>query len=78
MSEREQGRSGGWRPSRTQKIVGVLVLLVVWTVAAGRWTDKDCGLGMSYRLVLTHGAPEQYEGCEEEPSGPEFTDDYRG
>jgi hypothetical protein len=68
----------GWRPSRTQKIVGVLVLLVVWTTAAGRWTDKDCGLGQSYGLVLTHGAPERWEGCEDEPGGPEYTDDYEG
>ncbi|KMS78050.1 hypothetical protein ACH49_18265 [Streptomyces leeuwenhoekii] len=41
----------------------MLVLLVVWMVAADRWTDKDCGLGQSYGLVLTHGAPERYEGC---------------
>lgn len=75
MSEQEKR---GWRPSRTQKIVGVLVLLVVWTVAAGRWTDKDCRLGESYRLVLTHGAPERYEGCESEPGGSEYTDDYQG
>lgn len=68
----------GWRPTRNQKIVAVLVLLLVWTVAAGRWTDKGCQMGMSYRLVLTHGAPERYEGCEDEPGGPEYTDDYYG
>lgn len=69
----------GWRPSRAQKIVGVLVLLIVWTAAAGRWTDKDCRLGHAYRLVLTHGAPERWEGCEEEGSGrSEYTDDYYG
>jgi hypothetical protein len=68
----------GWRPTRTQKIIAVLVLLVVWTVAAGRWTDKGCRLGESYRLVLTHGAPERYEGCVKESGGSEYTDDYLG
>lgn len=76
MSEVERR---GWRPSRTQKIIGVLVLLIVWTAAAGRWTDKGCGfVPQSYGLVLTHGAPERYEGCEDEPGGPEYTDDYYG
>lgn len=66
----------GWRPTRAQKIVAVLVLVLVWTVAANRWTDKDCRLGESYRLVLTHGAPERWEGCESGPGGSEYTDDY--
>lgn len=71
--------SRGWRPSRTQKIVGVLVLLIVWTAVAGRWADKGCDLvPQSYGLVLTHGAPERWEGCEDEPGGPVYTDDYRG
>jgi hypothetical protein len=80
MSEnRVDGRERGWRPTRNQKIVAVVVLLLVWTVAANRWTDKDCRLGESYRLVLTHGAPERYEGCESEPGGgSEYTDDYLG
>ncbi|WP_030188140.1 hypothetical protein [Streptomyces violaceorubidus] len=69
----------GWRPTRNQKIVGVLVLLLVWTVAANRWTDKGCQLGQSYRLVVTHGAPERYEGCVEEGRDRvEYTDDYYG
>lgn len=67
----------GWRPSRTQKIVAVLVLLVVWTSLAGQWTDKDCDfIPQSYGLVLQHGTPDRDEGCEEEPWGTSYTDDY--
>lgn len=74
----EVGRRG-WRPSWPQKVIILAVLLLIWTVAAGRWEDKGCQLGMSYRLVLTHGAPERYEGCVEEGAGRvEYTDDYYG
>jgi hypothetical protein len=68
----------GWRPTRTQKIVAVLVLLIVWTALAGQWADKGCGLPQGYGLVIQHGAPDRMEGCEDEPDGPEYTDSYYG
>lgn len=66
----------GWRPSRTQKIVAVLVVLIAWTVMAGQWADKGCGLPQGYSLVIRHGTPDRSEGCEDEPTGPEYTDNY--
>ncbi|MGW0948543.1 hypothetical protein ACWD4O_39135 [Streptomyces sp. NPDC002623] len=75
MSESEKR---GWRPTRTQKIVAVLVLLVAWTAMAGQWADKGCNLPQGYGLVVQHGTPDRYEGCEDEPSGPAYTDDYGG
>jgi hypothetical protein len=69
----------GWRPSRTQKIVAVLVLLIAWTAMAGQWADKGCDLvPQGYGLVVQHGTPDHDEGCEDEPSGPEYTDNYYG
>jgi hypothetical protein len=68
----------GWRPSRTVKIVGVLVLLIAWTAMAGQWADKGCGLGQGFSLVVQHGTPDRNEGCEDEPSGTTYTDDYYG
>lgn len=64
--------------SRNTKIVVVLVLLIVWTALASGWTDKGCNLvPQSYGLVLQHGTPDSNEGCESEPSGPAYTDNYR-
>lgn len=68
----------GWRPTRNQKIVAVLVLLIVWTVMAGQWDDKGCSLPQGYFLTVTHGSPDHDEGCEDEPGGPEYTDQYYG
>ncbi|KPI31456.1 hypothetical protein OV320_2672 [Actinobacteria bacterium OV320] len=68
----------GWRPSRTVKIVAVLVVLIAWTAMAGQWADKGCGLPRGYSLVVMHGTPDRSEGCEDEPSGPVYTDDYYG
>jgi hypothetical protein len=67
----------GWRPSRAQVFVGVLVLLSVWTAAASEWMGKDCEfVPQSYGLVLMYGAPEQYEGCMWSPGGMEYTHHY--
>jgi hypothetical protein len=68
----------GWRPSRTQKIVAVVVLLIAWTAMAGQWADKGCSLPQGYSLVVQHGTPDRWEGCESEPSGAVYTDDYSG
>jgi hypothetical protein len=73
MSETEKR---GWRPTRGQKIVAVLVLLIGWTALAGQWADKGCNLAQGYSLVIQHGTPDRDEGCEDEPSGPSYTDDY--
>ncbi len=68
-----------WRPSRTQKIIAALVLLLVWTAVADTWTDKGCTLPQGYRFVITHGgSPDRDQGCEDEPGGPEYTDTYYG
>lgn len=67
----------GWRPSRTQKIVGVLLLLIVWTATANSWTDKGCSLPQGYVFVISHGgSPDRDQGCEDEPGGPSYTDQY--
>lgn len=68
----------GWRPSRRVKIVAVLVALIAWTAMAGQWDDKGCSLPQGYALVVQHGTPDRNEGCEDEPSGPVYTDDYYG
>jgi len=66
----------GWRPSRMQKIVAVVVVLIAWTALANQWAGKGCGLPQGYSLVVQHGTPDRSEGCEDEPSGPSYTDDY--
>ncbi|MER6092437.1 hypothetical protein [Streptomyces bluensis] len=68
----------GWRPTRTQKIVAVLVVLIGWTLLANQWADKGCGLPQGYSLVVQHGTPDRTEGCEDEPTGPTYTDQYYG
>ena len=65
------------RLSRRAKVVTVLLLLIVWTALAGQWENKGCDLvPQSYGLVLTHGTPDHWEGCEDEPGGPQYTDRY--
>ncbi|MET9354336.1 hypothetical protein ABZY14_15305 [Streptomyces sp. NPDC006617] len=42
----------------------VVVLIVIWTVLAVQWKEKDCALvPTSYMLVITHGTPSVFEGC---------------
>jgi hypothetical protein len=57
-----------------------LLLFLLWSLAARQWTDKGCNaIPQSYVLTITHfGPPASYEGCESEPGGPEYTDDYDG
>lgn len=57
----------------------VILLLLAWTIAAQRWSDKGCGNLQGYGLVVTHfGTPSASEGCEPEPGGPVYTDQYDG
>ncbi|MFD4258222.1 hypothetical protein ACFWR9_11475 [Streptomyces sp. NPDC058534] len=68
-----------WRPSRPQKIIAALVLLMIWTAIANTWTDKGCTLPQGYAFVITHtGSPDRDQGCEDEPGGPRYTDTYYG
>lgn len=68
-----------WIRRRSTQAGFVLLLFIAWTLAAQQWGDKGCGSGQSYGLVITHfGTPGHYEGCESEPGGPEYTDDYAG
>ncbi|MET8826541.1 hypothetical protein ABZX40_41320 [Streptomyces sp. NPDC004610] len=69
-----------WRPSRNQKIIAVLVLLLIWTAIADTWTDKGCTLPQGYRFVITYGgSPDRDQGCEDGPGDlPQYTDTYYG
>lgn len=76
MSE-ATARSG--RPTRNQKIVIALVLLIAWTAMADSWTDKGCTLSQGYVFVVSRGGtPDRDQGCEREPGGPMYTDRYYG
>lgn len=66
------------RFTRRTKIVLVVAALLVWTVLANQWTEKGCQLPQSYQLVITHGTPDHFQGCESEPGGPVYTDQYAG
>ena len=69
----------GWRPTRMQKTIAVVVLLLVWTMMANSWADKGCTLPQGYGFVISHGGtPDRDQGCESEPGGPEYTDQYYG
>ncbi|MDV5147193.1 hypothetical protein R1T08_24200 [Streptomyces sp. SBC-4] len=66
------------RFTRTTKTVAVLVVLLIWTALAGNWTDKGCDfVPQSYFLVVSNGTPDSNEGCEAEPGGTSYTDNYR-
>ncbi|MCL7365349.1 MULTISPECIES: hypothetical protein [Streptomyces] len=46
----------------------VVVLVVLWTVFAVQWKEKDCTfVPTSYLLVITHGTPSVFEGCGDYP-----------
>lgn len=78
MPDTERSDRRWWQYRRNQAGL-VLLLLVVWALAAQQWQDKDCGGAQSYGLVVTHfGTPDHFEGCEDEPDGPVYTDDYAG
>ncbi|WP_203675310.1 hypothetical protein [Streptomyces sp. SID13666] len=39
-------------------------MLAAWTLGAIQWHEKDCDfIPTSYRLVITHGFPDLFEGC---------------
>jgi hypothetical protein len=82
MSETERPAPAPAKPwlRRKTTIAGFVLLLgIAWTLAAQQWTDKGCGTAQGYGLVVSHfGTPEHYEGCESEPGGPEYTDNYDG
>ncbi|MFI8186497.1 hypothetical protein ACIF70_39320 [Actinacidiphila glaucinigra] len=67
------------RISRKTKYTLMVVALIAWTFLANQWAGKGCDLvPQSYGLVLSHGTPNGSEGCETEPGGPEYTDQYAG
>lgn len=54
-----------------------LIAVLVWTFAASDWSDKGCTMPQGYGFVITHGGwPDEHEGCEDEPGGPVYTDEY--
>ncbi len=53
-----------WHTTRSVPSIVVVVLIVIWTVFAVQWKEKDCALvPTSYLLVITHGTPSVFEGC---------------
>ncbi|MFE0419108.1 hypothetical protein [Streptomyces tendae] len=53
-----------WHTTRSVPSIVVVVLIVIWTVLAVQWKEKDCALvPTSYLLVITHGTPSVFEGC---------------
>jgi hypothetical protein len=75
MSDTTAARS--WRPTRMQKTIAAVVLLIAWTMMANSWADKGCTLPQGYSFVISHGGtPDHDQGCEDEPGGPEYTDQY--
>ncbi|MFG1808177.1 hypothetical protein [Streptomyces sp. NPDC049040] len=75
-----ESTAGPWIRRRTTRIGIVLLVCLIWSVTANRWSAKGCdAIPQSYVLAVTHfGAPGHYEGCEDEPGGPQYTDDYDG
>ena len=68
-----------WLRRKTTIAGFVLIALVAWSLAANQWIDRGCGTAQSYGLVISHfGTPGEHEGCESEPGGPAYTDDYDG
>ncbi|MGW4547817.1 hypothetical protein ACWEN4_15740 [Streptomyces violaceorubidus] len=65
---------GAWHTTRSVPSIVVVVLIVLWTVFAVQWKEKDCAfVPTSYLLVLTHGTPSIFEGCGDHPV--DVTDD---
>lgn len=65
-----------WPLKKSTTIVLVALLLILWTALANQWAGKGCGLPQGYSLVITHGTPDRNEGCESEPGGATYTDNY--
>ncbi len=57
-----------WHRTRSVPSLVVVVLVVLWTVFAVQWKEKDCAfVPTSYLLVITHGTPSVFEGCGDYP-----------
>ncbi|MBT2508830.1 hypothetical protein J7I98_23670 [Streptomyces sp. ISL-98] len=58
-------------------LIAIVVILIAWTGAAGEWDNRECSLGQGYVFVIAHGGgPDEHEGCEDEPGGAVYTDEY--
>lgn len=75
---RMSNERAGLRLSRSAKYTLVIFAFLVWTLLARQWTEKGCELPQSYVLILTHGTPDHWQGCESEPGGATYTDQYAG
>jgi hypothetical protein len=66
-----------WWDRRHNRIGVLLVLLIIWSLAANQWTDKGCkAIPTSYILTISHfGTPDHYQGCDEYG---DYTDNYQG
>ncbi|WP_433893012.1 hypothetical protein [Streptomyces sp. CA-111067] len=80
MTDTERPAPTPWIRRRTTQAGIVLLLFLIWSLAARQWTDKGCdAIPQSYVLSVTHfGTPGSTQGCETEPGGPAYTDDYDG
>jgi hypothetical protein len=59
MTDTDRPALKPWLKRRTTQAGIVLLLFIVWSLAASQWQDKDCGGGRSYGLVISHfGAPD--------------------
>ncbi|WP_333767752.1 hypothetical protein [Streptomyces sp. IBSBF 2435] len=76
MSENERPAKP-WIRRRSSQLGIALLLFMVWSLAANQWIERGCGTAQSYGLVVTHfGEPAANQGCESEPGGPAYTDQY--
>ncbi|MCX5174037.1 hypothetical protein [Streptomyces virginiae] len=64
LPPRNNGSNSGWRPPQNLSAYVAVILFGVWTLGAIQWKNQDCDLiPTSYRLVITHGFPDIFEGC---------------
>jgi hypothetical protein len=76
MSDAEESATQSRNSRRATAFLVTALLLLVWSILANQWKDKDCSMfPTSYQLVITHGTPDHYEGCDEYG---DYTDDYDG
>lgn len=64
-----------WLHRRATGLLVAALLLLLWSILANQWAGKDCSMPRGYQLVITHGTPDHYEGCDEYG---DYTDDYAG
>lgn len=65
-----------WIRRRTTHVGIVLLVFLLWSLAARQWTDHGCdAFPQSYGLAVSHlGTPGDNQGCEDGA----YTDDYQG